>query len=282
MKKILFGLLFFAALSALYSKGIVEELDLAEQQAKISYAFGMVIGSDLKQTDMEFDYAAFTEGFKASVKGDDAPFTLEEAVGIVQAAFQEAMAKRNEENREKELQFLAENSEREGVFVSETGLQYEVISEGSGEKPLASDVVRVHYEGALTDGTVFDSSYERNESAEIPLEQVIPGWSEGIRLMTVGSSYRFYIPSALAYGSQGAGQIIPPYSTLVFKVELLEIIRDETPDGEEAAGEEPVGEAPAVEEAAVEEAAGEAPVVEETAVEAPAVEDAAGEEAAGE
>jgi FKBP-type peptidyl-prolyl cis-trans isomerase len=170
---------------------------------------------------------------------------MDEAIGIVQAAFQEAMAKRNEENKQKELQFLAENGGREGVLVSETGLQYEVIAEGTGEKPSATDTVRVHYEGALTDGTVFDSSYERDESAEIPLEQVIPGWSEGIRLMNVGSTYRFFIPSALAYGGQGAGQMIPPYSTLVFKVELLEIIRE--PEDGEAAVEET---APVTEETA--------------------------------
>jgi FKBP-type peptidyl-prolyl cis-trans isomerase len=274
MKKIIFGVLFFAALSAVYSKGIAEELDLAEQQAKTSFAFGMVIGSDLKQTGIEFDYTAFAEGLKASVKGDETPFTLEEAVGIVQAAFQEAVAKQNEENKEKELRFLAENGDRDGVFVSETGLQYEVISEGSGEKPLGTDTVRVHYEGALTDGTVFDSSYERDESAEIPLEQVIPGWSEGIQLMNVGSAYRFYIPSALAYGAQGAGQVIPPYSTLVFKVELLEIIRG--PESEAV----PAEPAPATEA----ESAGEAEAGEvESAGETEATEaESAGEAEAGE
>ncbi|MDR1277485.1 MAG: FKBP-type peptidyl-prolyl cis-trans isomerase [Treponema sp.] len=233
MKKLLPGLLFLAAAFTLYGKGIVEEVNLADERAKTSLAFGLVIGSDLKQTGMEFDYAAFTEGLKLSVEGGEAPYTTEEAVGIVQAAFQAAMDKRGEENKERERLFLAENGGREGVISTESGLQYEIITEGSGEKPSETDTVRVHYEGTLSNGTVFDSSYERDESAEIPLEQVIPGWSEGIQLMSVGGVYRFYIPSVLAYGDQGVGQIIPPHSTLVFKVELLEILSP----GEEAAAE---------------------------------------------
>jgi FKBP-type peptidyl-prolyl cis-trans isomerase FkpA len=237
MKKLILGLCLFTAALTAYGKGIAEEVNLADERAKTSLAFGLVIGSDLKQTGMRFDYAALAEGLKLSVEGGDAPYTMEEAIGIVQAAFQEAMAKQNEEHKQKELQFLAENGSRDGVLISESGLQYEVISEGSGEKPGETDTVRVHYEGTLTDGTVFDSSYERDESAEFPLDQVIPGWSEGIRLMSIGSTYRFYIPSALAYGSQGVGQVIPPYSTLVFKVELLEIVAEPEDAGEAPAEE---------------------------------------------
>jgi FKBP-type peptidyl-prolyl cis-trans isomerase FkpA len=247
MKKLITGLLFFAACT-LYGKGIVEEVNLADERAKTSLAFGLVIGSDLKQTGMKFDYAAFAEGLKLSVEGGDSPYTMEEAVAIVQTAFQEAMAKQAEESKERERVFLAENGSREGVISAESGLQYEIIIEGSGEKPLETDTVRVQYEGALTDGTVFDSSYERDESAEISLEQVIPGWAEGIQLMNTGSTYRFYIPSALAYGDRGVGQVIPPYSTLVFKVELLEIISPEQEAAEDVpAAAEEVPEEPAAE-----------------------------------
>jgi FKBP-type peptidyl-prolyl cis-trans isomerase FkpA len=243
MKKLIPGLFFFAAALTLYGKGIAETVDLADERAKTSLAAGLIIGSDLKDSGLQFDYAAFAEGFRLAVEGGEAPYTTDEAMEIVQAAFQEARAKQSEENRRTEQQFLAENSGREGVIMTESGLQYEVIVQGSGEKPSETDIVRVHYEGALSDGTVFDSSYEQGQAVDIPLDQVIPGWSEGIRLMNAGGTYRFYIPSALAYGDQGVGQMIPPYATLVFKVELLEILREPEAAGEaedreeEAAGE---------------------------------------------
>jgi FKBP-type peptidyl-prolyl cis-trans isomerase len=209
----------------LYGKGIVDEVNLADERAKISYAFGLIMGSDLKQAGLEFDYPAFTGGFKAAIEEEETPYTLQEALEIVQAAFEEAMARNAETNRIREIEFLAENGGREGVITTESGLQYEMLSGGSGEKPSGTDTVRVNYEGALIDGTVFDSSYERGEAAEFPLDRVIPGWTEGIQLMEAGSSYRFYIPSALAYGGQGAGQVIPAYATLIFTVELLEIVK---------------------------------------------------------
>jgi FKBP-type peptidyl-prolyl cis-trans isomerase FkpA len=232
MKKIMLTLFFFAAALTVYGRGITEEVDLADERAKTSYAIGLVIGSDLKQTGLELNYTALAEGLKAAVEGGEA-FTTEEAIGIVQDAFQEAMEKQAEESRRRELQFLAENGGREGVFSAESGLQYEVIVEGAGERPLETDMVIVHYEGALTDGTVFDSSYERGEPEEFPLNQVIPGWAEGLMLMSIGSTYIFYIPSDLAYGDRGVGQIIPPYSTLVFKVELLEIAGEDDNETEE-------------------------------------------------
>jgi FKBP-type peptidyl-prolyl cis-trans isomerase FkpA len=238
MKKTALAACLFAAAFALYGKGIAEEVNLADERAEVSYAFGLVMGSDLKQTGLEFNYPAFTEGFKTAAEGGEAPYTLEEAVEIVRAAFEEAMARNAETNRIREIEFLEENGGREGVVTTESGLQYEVIAEGSGEKPSAADTVRVNYEGALTDGTVFDSSYERGEAAEFPLDRVIPGWTEGIQLMRVGSSYRFYIPSDLAYGGQGAGQVIPAYATLVFTVELLEIVGETEGAGEEAGSAE--------------------------------------------
>jgi FKBP-type peptidyl-prolyl cis-trans isomerase FkpA len=231
MKKIVPAFFFFAAALTLYGKGIAEEVDMADERAKTSYAIGLVIGSDLKTTGLELDYAAVAGGLQAALEGGEA-FTTEEAIEIVQAAFQKVMEQQAEESRQQELQFLAENSGREGVFSTESGLQYEVIAQGTGERPRETDTVIVHYEGALTDGTIFDSSYEREETAEFPLNQVIPGWAEGLLLMNAGSTYRFYIPSALAYGDRGVGQIIPPYSTLVFKVELLEIAGEAEADAE--------------------------------------------------
>lgn len=119
--------------------------------------------------------------------------------------------------------FLAENAKREGVKVTESGLQYEILEPSLGQKPKATDTVRVHYEGTLIDGTVFDSSYKRGESITFPLNGVIKGWTEGLQLMSIGSKYKFFIPYQLAYGEHGAGASIPPYAALIFTVELLGI-----------------------------------------------------------
>ena len=127
-----------------------------------------------------------------------------------------------EENLKKGQEYLAENAKREGVTVTNSGLQYEVLQEGEGKSPSATDVVKCHYEGRLIDGTVFDSSYKRGEPSEFALNQVIKGWTEGLQLMKEGSKYRFYIPYYLAYGSRGVGNI-PPYAALIFDVELIEV-----------------------------------------------------------
>lgn len=224
MKKYIAVFCFTALSSAVFGRAVPEDVTRADERAKTSYAFGRVIGADLGRTGLEFDYDAFTEGFKDSVTGAKSAYTLEESVAMVQAAFEEVMARRAEENRVKEAAFLAENAEKDTVRVTESGLQYEILSEGTGVKPQGADTVRVHYEGSLIDGSVFDSSFSRGEPVEFPLNRVIPGWSEGLQLMPVGSVYRFYIPSRIAYGEQGMGQVIPPYATLIFRVELLEII----------------------------------------------------------
>ena len=125
--------------------------------------------------------------------------------------------------KEEGEKFLAENAKREGVKVTESGLQYEVLEATLGQKPKATDTVKVHYEGTLIDGTVFDSSYKRGESISFPLNGVIKGWTEGLQLMSVGSKYKFFIPYQLAYGERGAGASIPPYAALIFTVELLGI-----------------------------------------------------------
>jgi FKBP-type peptidyl-prolyl cis-trans isomerase len=218
----------------LYAKGIQEDVNLAEEKAQTSYAFGLIIGSDFRNAGLDLDYAAFAEGLREWMEEGSGKYTQDEALSLVQAALEAASAKKAEESRLKERQFLDENGERPGVHGVPSGLQYEVLTEAGGVKPGETDIVRVHYEGTLIDGTVFDSSIERGEPVELPLDRVIPGWSEGLRLMSVGSKYRLYIPSELAYGPQGAGQIIPPYSTLIFTVELLEILKPEEPQEEES------------------------------------------------
>jgi FKBP-type peptidyl-prolyl cis-trans isomerase FkpA len=144
---------------------------------------------------------------------------------MLNEAYSEIQAKKTEENKQNETEFLAQNSIKEGIFTTESGLQYEIIMEGRGPKPSPEDVVRVHYEGTLLDGTVFDSSYSRGEPVEFALSGVIPGWSEGLQLMNEGASYRLFIPSELGYGPWGAGQTIPPYATLTFKVDLISIVK---------------------------------------------------------
>jgi FKBP-type peptidyl-prolyl cis-trans isomerase FkpA len=223
------------AIIALFACNSGEESDKGAAQNEIvadaggvsdentSYAFGMALGSDLKQTGVQFNYDAFIQGFKESIEGKETRISRDEAIQIIQTAFMSAMANQAEENKAKETQFLAENGKKDGIQTTPSGLQYEIITQGSGVKPGAGDTVSVHYEGTLIDGTVFDSSYERGEPSQFPLGGVIPGWTEGIQLMNVGSTYRLFIPSALAYGEQGAGSSIPPNSALIFKVELLSI-----------------------------------------------------------
>ena len=190
-----------------------------------SYALGLNIGSGMKGDSLSPDLDEFMKGLKDGLAGGETRFSVEEAQSKIQSAFTALMEKRGERQQQAEVDFLAENSKKPGVTVTESGLQYEVISEGSGAKPAAESTVRVHYKGTLNDGTVFDSSYDRGEPAEFPLNGVIAGWTEGIQLMSVGSNYRFFIPSELGYGSQGAGQRIPPYSPLIFEVELIDIVK---------------------------------------------------------
>jgi FKBP-type peptidyl-prolyl cis-trans isomerase len=209
----------------LHARAIQEDFRKADEKARMSYAFGMILGSDLKTAgDFDFDYDAFAQGMKAVFENAETWVSEMEAIEIFQTALQNAMDKKTEESRIAEERFLAENSERPGVQITLSGLQYEVLVEGEGEKPESDSVVRVHYEGRFTDDSLFDSSYDDNEGALIPLARVIPGWTEGIMLMSVGSKYRLCIPSYLAYGRDGMYDVIPPFSTLIFTVELLEII----------------------------------------------------------
>ncbi|MDR0655387.1 MAG: FKBP-type peptidyl-prolyl cis-trans isomerase [Treponema sp.] len=227
MKRMLVFLCCIFAAGSLSAKGIAEDVRAAEQKSDTSYAFGMVIAGDLVKTGLEFDYYSVYEGLRAVMEKEDTRISMNNAIRMVQSAFQEAMAKQAAEARTTESAWLEENGAKEGVTSTETGLQYQVLEEGEGDQPGPMSVVKVNYEGTLTDGTVFDSSWERGEPAEFPLEAVIPGWAEGIQTMKTGGISLFFIPSSLAYGSQGAGQVIPPYSILIFRVELLEIVKQE-------------------------------------------------------
>lgn len=200
---------------------------------KLSYALGMSMGHNFKGSGInELNVQDFANGVAAVYDGVQPEMTYEEAKQTVQEFFtkmQEEMeaeaAKAGEANKQIGEAFLSENAKREGIKVTESGLQYEVLTEGNGATPAASDKVEVHYTGKLIDGTVFDSSVERGVPAMFGVTQVIPGWVEALQLMKEGDKWRLYIPSDLAYGSQGAGGIIGPNSTLIFDVELLRVIK---------------------------------------------------------
>ena len=166
-------------------------------------------------------------GFVTAIKGDSAALkmTAVEAQAYLQTYFVEAQAKETNKVKEEGEKFLAENKTKSGVLTTTSGLQYQVITEGTGAKPTAEDKVKVHYTGTLLDGKKFDSSVDRGEPLEIGVGQVVKGWTEGLQIMPVGSKYVFWIPSELAYGEQGAGADIKPGSTLKFEVELLEIVK---------------------------------------------------------
>lgn len=191
---------------------------------KLSYALGLIIGNNLKGMNIEgLLTTEFTRAVEQVLNGEKLEMTEVQAQGLVQEFLREQQEAAGKAAREAGEQFLAENAKREGVKVTETGLQYEVLTPALGIKPTPTDTVTCHYEGRLTDGTVFDSSYRRGEPASFPLQGVIRGWTEGLQLMSIGSKFRFFIPFDLAYGAQGAGGSIPPYAALVFDVELLGI-----------------------------------------------------------
>lgn len=199
---------------------------------KVSYAMGIGIGMQLKQmgaTDMNVD--DFAAAIKDVLAGNELKVPNHEAQQIVQDYFMAQEKKLNEQRaaqgkiaKEAGEKYLAENAKKDGVVTLPSGLQYQVIKEGNGKKPSAKDTVRCHYEGFLIDGTVFDSSVQRGEPAEFGLQQVIAGWTEGLQLMQEGAKYRFFIPYILAYGESGAGGSIPPFATLIFDVELIEVM----------------------------------------------------------
>jgi len=226
MKHFAIAIFLSLAVATLHAKAIQEDLNLDNDKTRTSYAFGMTVGGDLKQAGLELDYSAFTEGLRSAMDNKATLMDQDEALEIVQTAFDNALMKQAQELRQKEEKFLADNAGHDDVISLPSGLQYTVLTEGKGPKPKQGDTVRVNYEGMLVDGTVFDSSYQTDGGEEIPLDMVIPGWAEGIQMMSVGSKYLIFIPSHLAYGERGAGQVIPPYSTLIFTIELLDIVQD--------------------------------------------------------
>ena len=198
---------------------------------QVSYMIGQDMGKSLSVIKDELDLEVLTQAIADQFAGKESKLTAEQALKVQetftatlqakQAAEAEAKAAKGKEEGAK---FLAANKDKPGVKVTESGLQYQVVRAGNGPKPAATDVVRVHYKGTLLDGTVFDSSYDRGQPAEFGLAQVIPGWSEGVALMPVGSKYTFWIPAELGYGEAGGGPI-PPNSMLTFEVELMEIVK---------------------------------------------------------
>ena len=199
---------------------------------KLSYALGIGIGSQLAGMGAkELNIDDFAQAVKDVISGTPLKVDNAEAQSLVQAFFKEqedkqraAAAEAGKVAKAAGESFLADNAKKEGVVVLPSGLQYQVLKEGNGKKPSATDQVKCHYEGTLIDGTIFDSSYQRNEPATFGLNQVIAGWTEGVQLMSEGAKYRFFIPYNLAYGERGAGAQIPPFAALVFDVELLKVL----------------------------------------------------------
>lgn len=192
---------------------------------KYSYAIGYQFAKNLKGQNVEIDSGALALAVEDVISNKEARLKEEEMQTAMQKMYesrQEKMKAEGEENKKKGQEFLAQNEKKEGVKVTASGLQYKVLTEGEGDKPSSTDTVVVHYKGTLTDGTQFDSSYDRNEPAEFPVDRVIPGWTEALQLMKKGAKYQLFIPSELAYGERGRPSI-PANSVLLFDVELIDI-----------------------------------------------------------
>ena len=192
---------------------------------KFSYAIGLGIGQNLLSMGAQgINVEDFAQAIADVLNRKETAISHNEAREIVNKYFMELEEKMNAENIEKGKAFLEENAKKEGIVTLPSGLQYEVITEGNGKKPSATDRVKCHYEGTLIDGTLFDSSVKRGQPAVFGVSQVIKGWVEALQLMSEGSKWRLFIPSELGYGAQQAGEMIPPHSTLIFEVELIEVL----------------------------------------------------------
>lgn len=192
---------------------------------KFSYAIGLGIGQNLLSMGARgINVEDFAQAISDVLNGNNTAITHNEAREIVNKYFEELEAKMNAENIEKGKAFLAENAKKEGIVTLPSGLQYQVLKEGNGKKPATTDRVKCHYEGTLIDGTLFDSSIKRGQPAVFGVNQVIKGWVEALQLMGEGAKWKLFIPSELGYGAQQAGELIPPHSTLIFEVELIEVL----------------------------------------------------------
>ena len=225
-----------------FVKGLNDGANAGDDKKKAAYYMGVQIGQQISNRMIKginheifgddstktISLKNFMAGFVQGVKGKNGLMTIEQAGQIAQAKMMAIKSKHMEQQygplKKKGEQWMAANAKKPGVKTLPSGLQYKVIKEGNGAMPKDTSMVKVNYEGRLIDGTVFDSSYKRGESATFPLNGVIPGWTEGVQLMSEGSKYRFFIPYQLAYGERGAGQAIPPFAALVFDVELIKVI----------------------------------------------------------
>ncbi|MDX5417930.1 MAG: FKBP-type peptidyl-prolyl cis-trans isomerase [Hymenobacteraceae bacterium] len=195
-------------------------------QEKISYIIGRDMATNLKKQGIEIEAESFMKGLKEVIAGQPSSLSqqdVQEAMMALQQEMQQKQGAKGSENQQAGEAFLAENKNKEGVKTLPSGLQYQVLQEGTGKSPSASDKVTTHYHGTLIDGTVFDSSYERGQPATFPVNGVIAGWTEALQLMKEGAKWRLFIPANLAYGSQGAGDVIGPNTTLIFDVELISV-----------------------------------------------------------
>ncbi|WP_321515332.1 FKBP-type peptidyl-prolyl cis-trans isomerase [Marinifilum fragile] len=207
-----------------------KDVALNNQIDSVSYSIGINFGTNLKKSNItEFNEAAILAGIYDVIDGDSLKIELRESGSVINNYMRALQTKIGEENITKGEKFLSENAKKEGVVTTASGLQYRVITEGTGEKPAATDQVKVHYRGTTIDGKEFDSSFKRNQPATFAANRVIKGWTEALQLMPVGSKYELFIPANLAYGPRGAGGDIGPNETLIFEVELLEIVTPAEP-----------------------------------------------------
>jgi FKBP-type peptidyl-prolyl cis-trans isomerase len=222
-------------LSALLGNQLIAaETALSSEQDKVSYSIGMDIGHSFRVQNLAITSKLFNQGFNDAVAGKKTLLSDEEAKAVL-VSFQQKMLQEREqqnkisgaENLKKGQAFLDENKKRKEIVTLASGLQYRVIKQGTGANPTLADVVKTHYRGTLIDGTEFDSSYKRGEPATFPVQGVIPGWTEALQQMTPGTKWELFIPAGLAYGEQGAGKVIGPNETLVFEIELLDIVNQE-------------------------------------------------------
>lgn len=237
MNKLIVGTLLVSGMLVACGEKSTSEPKLDSEISKVSYGIGVNIGSRFGD-DLPLDVDAFSVGVRDALEGKDLRMSEEEIMSTLQAFQEKQVEKQREQsqaladkNKAEADAFFAKNADAEGVITTESGLQYQVVSAGEGGKPGPDDTVEVHYEGKLLDGTIFDSSYKRGETVSFPVNGVIPGWTEALQLMPVGSKWKLFIPPELAYGPGGAGQMIGPNAALVFDVELINIVTEEGGEG---------------------------------------------------